>query len=267
MRTDSEPDLNAARQAPARSTVLREHILGIPFFNDSPAAAVQTMATDGGLLVAPSGTCFDRFMTDGDYRRAVLSADVVLPDSGAMVALWRLSQSRSLQRISGLAYLHELFKGPALRHDESACWVLPHERSLSKLLAWSQRSGIAVQTGDCYLAPMYGRAVEDERLLAFLEHRRPRHVIVAIGAGAQEKLGLFLRDRMSFRPAISCIGGALGFVTGDQVAIPDWADRYYLGWALRLFRNPRVFIPRLAKAAALPALLVRHGAELPPLKT
>jgi UDP-N-acetyl-D-mannosaminuronic acid transferase (WecB/TagA/CpsF family) len=243
-----------------------EQILGIRFFSGTPAAAVATMTTQGGLLVAPSGTCFDRFMTDEDYRRAIISADVALPDSGAMVVLWRLLRHRRINRISGLAYLHELFAGPALREQGSAFWVLPHERSRSKLIEWSQRSRVPVKPADCYLAPIYGQSVEDEPLLRSLEERQPRQVIVAIGAGAQERLGWFLRDRLSYRPAIGCIGGALGFITGDQVAIPGWADRFYLGWFLRLTRNPRVFLPRLMNAAVLPRLIARYGANLPPLR-
>ena len=224
------------------------------------------MAEQGGLLVAPSGTCFDRFMADEDYRRAILSADVALPDSGAMVTLWRLLQRGRVQRISGLAYLHELFAGPPLRKPGSACWVLPHDRSRSKLLAWAQRNGFPISGNDCYLAPIYGRSVEDSALIEFLEARKPRQVIVAIGAGAQERLGWFLRDRLSSRPAITCIGGALGFITGDQVAIPRWADRCYLGWFLRLTRNPRVFLPRLMNAAVLPRLIAKYGASVPPLR-
>ena len=76
-----------------------------------------------------------------------------------------------------------------------------------------------------------------------MERRRP-HVIIAIGSGAQEKLGYYLRENLPYRPAIHCTGAALGFVTGDQIAIPDWADRLFLGWLFRLFAQPGVFAPR-----------------------
>ena len=36
-------------------------------------------------------------------------------------------------------------------------------------------------------------------------------------------------------PAIHCIGAALGFLTGDQVRIPHWADQWILGWLFRGF--------------------------------
>ena len=108
--------------------------------------------------------------------------------------------------------------------------------------------------------------VEDRDLLALIEQHRPAHVIIAIGSGAQEKLGYYLRENLSYRPAIHCIGAALGFITGDQIAIPDWADRFYLGWFWRLVAQPRVFIPRLSRAFELPWLIWKYGEKLPPMR-
>src|SRR4029077_7082332 len=92
---------------------------------------------------------------------------------------------------------------------------------------------------------------------------RPAHVIVAIGSGAQEKLGYYLRENLSYRPPIHCTGAALGFITGDQAVIPDWADRFYLGWFFRLIAQPHIFIPRLSRAFELPWLIWKDGEELP----
>ncbi len=103
-------------------------------------------------------------------------------------------------------------------------------------------------------------------MLALVESRKPRQIVVAIGAGAQEKLGWYLREKATGRPAIHCIGGALGFLTGDQIAIPDWVDRLYLGWFLRLLSQPRLFIPRLRKARLLPVLIYKYGEHLPPVR-
>src|SRR5947207_1563128 len=89
---------------------------------------------------------------------------------------------------------------------------------------------------------------------------------LAIGSGAQEKLGYYLRENLSYRPAIHCIGAALGFVTGDQVSIPDWADRLYLGWFWRLVAQPSVFIPRLSRAVELPLLIWKYSEKLPPMR-
>ncbi|MGI8435323.1 MAG: WecB/TagA/CpsF family glycosyltransferase [Chthoniobacterales bacterium] len=257
---------------PTTSSVT-EQILGIPFFDGSPADAVARARQSGGLVVAPSGTCFARFLEDAAYRRAIVSADLALPDSGAMVALWRLRTGSSLERISGLAYLRRLLFDLSPAELADVCWVLPHARAQEKLLAWSaaenslpasRDTSVGIDPARCYLAPTYGRSVEDEALRALIAERQPRHVVVAIGAGAQERLGWWLREHFGSTLAIHCIGGALGFVTGDQVAIPDWADRLCLGWFLRFLSQPRAFLPRLWKARVLPALIFRYGHALPP---
>jgi UDP-N-acetyl-D-mannosaminuronic acid transferase (WecB/TagA/CpsF family) len=108
--------------------------------------------------------------------------------------------------------------------------------------------------------------VRDDALLAKIDSHPPTHVVVGIGGGVQEKLGLFLKENLRARPAIHCIGAALAFLTGDQPAIPMWADRFYLGWFLRLLRQPRIFGPRYVSALRLPGLIARHRDELPPLR-
>src|ERR1700746_2859926 len=65
-------------------------ILGIQFFNGNVEEVVRLMFQQSGLLVAPSGTCFARLREDEQYRRALVSADLAIADSGLMVVLWRL---------------------------------------------------------------------------------------------------------------------------------------------------------------------------------
>src|SRR5262249_50504467 len=145
-------------------------------------------------------------------------------------------------------------------------WVLPGERAQQKLFDWLRREAFSINRENCYVAPRYGLQVEDRDLLGLTEQRRPADVIISIGSGAQEKLGYYLRENLSYRPSIHCIGAALGFVTGDQVGIPDWADRFYLGWFLRLITQPRRFIPRLIHGFELPWLIWKYGGKLPPMR-
>jgi N-acetylglucosaminyldiphosphoundecaprenol N-acetyl-beta-D-mannosaminyltransferase len=207
---------------------------------------------------------------DASYREAVARADLALPDSGAMVLMWRVLRGRQITRISGLKYLQQL-STRLFTDTPKTLWILPNDRARQKTTAWVTRNQGAVKDHDFYVAPMYRSPVEDPQLVAKIEHEQPRHVIVAIGSGPQEKLGYYLREHLaasagSPRPAIHCIGAALGFLTGEQVAIPDWADRLYFGWLFRLFAQPRIFIPRLTRALELPWLIARYGREMPPLR-
>ena len=241
-------------------------ILGIQFFDQDVEETVAIISRDGGFLVAPSGTCFARLRDDEAYRRAILAADLAIADSGWMVLLWRLLQHEKVRRVSGLKYLQQLLGGLKGDGIGRIFWILPGERARQRLLDWSRREGFGIQTANCFIAPQYGPEIEDRPLIALLENRRPAHVLIAIGSGPQEKLGYYLRENVSYRPAIHCTGAALGSITGDQIAIPDWADRLYLGWLLRLFTQPRRFIPRLWKARELPWLIWKYGENLPPLR-
>jgi UDP-N-acetyl-D-mannosaminuronic acid transferase (WecB/TagA/CpsF family) len=241
-------------------------ILGIKFFNGDVDEAVALMARHGGFLVAPSGTCFGRLREDAPYRRATVAADLAIADSGLMVLTWRLLRREKVQRVSGLKYLTRLLAELKGARGAEVFWILPSARSRQKLLGWSCRKGLTVKTDNCYVAPQYGLEIEDRHLLALVEESRPAHVVVAIGSGAQEKLGYYLRENLSYRQAIHCTGAALSFITGDQVIIPDWADRVYLGWLLRLLRQPRIFIPRLTRAFGLPWLIWKYGENLPPMR-
>jgi N-acetylglucosaminyldiphosphoundecaprenol N-acetyl-beta-D-mannosaminyltransferase len=246
--------------------VSSRQILGIHFFNGAVDEAVASISQHGGFLVAPSGTCFARLREDENYRRAIVAADLALPDSGLMVLLWRLLRCEKIERISGLKYLKHLLSKLRGAGTGKICWVLSSEHAKQKLFDWSRREDFPLDIENCYVAPWYGLDIEDRNLLGLVERHQPGHVIVAIGSGAQEKLGYYLRENLSYRLAIHCIGAALGFVTGEQTVIPDWADRFYLGWFLRLLAQPRIFIPRLFRAAELPWLILKYGEKLPPMR-
>ena len=238
-------------------------ILGIQFFNGDVDEAIASLEQRGGFLIAPSGTCFARLREDEMYRHAVLAADLAIADSGLMVVMWRLLQRQNVQRISGFKYLRHLLRKLKGEGNKEVFWILSTEGAQQKLLDWSRREAFSINSENCYVAPRYGWDVEDRDLLARIEQQRPTDVIIAVGSGAQEKLGYYLRENLSYRPAIHCIGAALGFITGDQAAIPNWADRLYLGWLWRLVAQPNIFIPRLSRAVELPWLIWKYGEKMP----
>ncbi|HAF58450.1 MAG TPA: hypothetical protein DCL00_02575, partial [Opitutae bacterium] len=91
----------------------------------------------------------------------------------------------------------------------------------------------------------------------------PGSVFIQLGGGVQERLGIYLKENLSYKPSIYCTGAALAFLSGQQVKIPRWADRLYLGWLFRCFFKPSVFIPRYTKALRLLMLLARYGDQSP----
>ena len=245
--------------------MITETILGVKFFNGTVDEAVDTMSANGGLLVVPAAPALVKLSQDEEYRRALVSADMAIADSGAMVLLWKIFTGRSVERISGLKFLKRLVARLVSHPDQRVLWIVPSEHAHEKTIAWL-RSVNLTASADFYIAPRYVAQVRDDALVAKIDNHPPVHVVIGIGGGVQEKLGLYLKENLRARPAIHCIGAALAFLTGDQPSIPTWADRFYLGWQLRWLRQPRVFGPRYLSAMKLPLLIFRYGADLPPLR-
>lgn len=237
-------------------------VLGIRFFQGTAAQAVERMSR-GGLLVAPAAPALCDLPTHPEYRDALLAADTVIADSAMMVLSWNALQRDSMTRLSGLEYLTEL-----LRHDDVRCpgntfWVMASPASATKNLTWLREQGIEIPQECVYLAPLYGLTLEDGVLLARLHQLRPHHIIVTIGGGTQERLGLYLKKNLKYAPAIHCIGAAIAFLSGDQVGIPAWADRFYLGWLFRVASRPSIYGPRYYRALHLYRLIRLFRDKIP----
>ena len=243
-------------------------ILGVPFFTGSAKEAVDRML-QGGLLVVPSAPTLKEIPTQAAYREALLSADLVIPDSAYMVLIWNCLQRKRLRRLSGLEYLRELLRRPQVRGAGSTLWVMAGEKSCALNLAWLRTQGIAVPESHVYVAPFYGTPdgseLSDPDLLEMVARLRPAHVVLTVGGGTQERLGLFLRRALPYAPGIHCIGAAIAFLSGDQAAVPVWADHLYLGWLLRILDDPRRYGPRYWSARGLLVLILKYRHRLPPL--
>jgi N-acetylglucosaminyldiphosphoundecaprenol N-acetyl-beta-D-mannosaminyltransferase len=222
------------------------------------------MCRHGGLLVVPAAPALVNIQYDEGYRRALLEADLAIADSGLMVLLWKTLRHGTVARISGLSYLKRLLGDSRLR-TETLLFVVPTESAREKAIFCLLLKGLRLGPDSFYVAPRYAEHIEDPRLAALVDARRPAHIIIGLGGGVQEKIGVYLRQQAKYRPAIHCIGAALGFLTGDQKPIPDWADQLYVGWLLRLVRNPQLYLRRFWVAHELPGLIFRYGENVPPM--
>ena len=273
-----------------------KRMLGIDFFVGTAAEAIAHISKYGGLIVAPAAPSFIALQDDPDYRRAIADADLAIADSGWAVLFWRLLRREKLTRISGLALFKALLDTAEARMPKNLLFVLPTEKAKAKTIEFGRASNLPITADHCYVAPNYsvGQAflpaeptstgkrerlpynsdltstaspgIEDPKLVSIVEQRKPKHIIIGIGGGMQDKLGSYLKHQLTYRPGIYCIGAAPGFVTGDQIVIPMWADRFFVGWMFRLFAQPRTLLPRFWSARRLPGMIWRYGSELPEVR-
>lgn len=244
-----------------RSEEFRQ-ILGLRFFVGGAQRAIELLR-NGGLLVVPAAPALKNLSQDLAYREALLGADVAIADSSLMVMLWNLIQKDNIRRLSGLEYLAELLTRFDVREPGGSFWIMASAASAATNLAWLRRQGIEVLPEDMYVAPIYKDAIEDEALLQAVRRRHPAHIVVTLGGGTQERLGLYLKRNLEPLPAIHCIGAAIAFLSGDQVQIPMWADRFYFGWLFRCLSEPRRYVPRYWAARKLIGLMLRYRERMP----
>jgi len=249
---------------PALSVAAGQHrrILGLQFFTGTEYEAVEYMKS-GGLLVVPAAPALKDLPSRSNYREALLNADLVITDSAFMVLLWNFIERDNVPRVSGLAYFRHLLKQEIVREPGSTFWIMASAASEARNIAWLETQGISPSKHDVYVAPMYGDSVHDPVLLNLLNIHQPRNIVITIGGGTQECLGLYLKRNLNFNPAIHCIGAAIAFLSGDQVRIPDWADRLYLGWLFRCVSEPSRYISRYWGARKLLPLMLRYRDQLP----
>jgi UDP-N-acetyl-D-mannosaminuronic acid transferase (WecB/TagA/CpsF family) len=240
-------------------------ILGINFFDGSARAAIAHML-NGGLLVVPAAPALKNIDHDLDYRESLLHADLAITDSGFMVLIWNKLQRIPIRRLSGLEYMRELVLEPSVRRRGNTLWVMATPESAKRNLDWLAEKGISVSEDHVHIAPMYGASIDDTELVDRIHRLRPKHIIITLGGGTQERLGLYLKRNLDYLPAIHCIGAAIAFLSGDQVRIPAWADKIYMGWAVRSLSEPSRYIPRYWRARKLLGLMLRNRANLPALR-
>lgn len=243
-----------------------ESVLGISFFTGTVDEAVERHGRNGGYLVIPAAPALMKLRYDEEYRRAMQNADLALADSGLLVLLWRLATGRRLTKISGITYFKHLFDQGEIQAGQSTFWVFGSARAKEKALGWLAERGLRVPEQNCFTASAPPSSSQDYALLVRIEEEKPKHVVIAMGGGGQEKLALYLRDYLLYRPSIHCIGAALGFLSGEERTIPEWAEQSHLGWLTRLFAQPRMFFPRVGIAFALTRMIFKYRSELPPLK-
>jgi len=235
-----------------------QRILGINFFiGDMPD--LLDLCAEGNFIVVPAAPALAELPTNAAYREAVEKSDFAITDSAFMVLLWKFLTGQSLPRISGLKLLRGLLADDKLHQAGSSFWIMPSKLEMEVNLAWLNQNGYPLTPEESFVAPFYGKgAIADPSILSWIEAHKPPYIIINLGGGVQERLGFYLKENLSYRPSIICVGAAVAFLTGLQADIPAWADTWMLGWLFRCLHAPRKFIPRYWKALHLIAILAKY---------
>ena len=237
---------------------MREIILfGIRFL-DGSFEEIREELDRGGVMVVPAAPALATIYRDEHYYAALKQSRFAILDSGLLCLLLAL-KGVSVRRLSGLTFLRLFLRDLALHETGSIFLIDPTPADSEANRTIIARNGYSLEATHQYVAPMYPAGnISDPHLLRVLGELRPRYIILNLGGGVQEKLGVYLGKHLDYAPSIICTGAAIAFLTGRQVAIPAILDRLYLAWLVRCLSDHKRYGPRYLQGFKLIPLVMRE---------
>lgn len=205
-----------------------------------------------GLFVLPSGPGLSNVNNDKIYLKALQKSDQVLLDSGYFVLLLRVIKNISVNKTSGYIFFKYLLRYLQKKKSKKIISIDPNKKLSKNNNNFLLKRGLDKNRLIHYVAPNYNiLKIKDLKLVKLIKKTKPDYIIINIGGGVQEILGYYLKIKFKNRLRIFCTGAAISYFTGDQAPLNKFFDKYYLGWLLRIFYNPKVFLIRYLKAFKL----------------
>ena len=196
-----------------------------------------------GLFVFPAGPALASIQKSNQYYKSIKKADLVFFDSGFFVLLLKIFKNINVKKFSGYKFLGLFFDYLKINKKKSIFSVDPSHKYSKSNKSYLKNLGLKKIYN--YIAPKYNCSeLSDKKLLNLINKVKPNFILINIGGGTQEVLGLYLKEKLAFKPTIICTGAAISFFTKDQAPINNFIDIYYLGWLLRLIFNPLIFFKR-----------------------
>ena len=227
---------------------------GIKFFNNSFINIFKKI-NKGGVLVAPAASALSQIYNKKKYFIAIKSADIAILDSGLFCILVRIFLKKKVKKLSGYLFLRKFINLEYVK-KKKILLVDPSNIESKINFRFLKNNGFTNITN--YVAPKYKGKIKDLKLLKIVKKVKPRYVVINIGGGVQEILGIYIKDNTDKKISVFCTGAAIAFLTGRQAPINDFVDKFYLGWFWRLIYNPKKFFFRIIYSLKLIRLFIKY---------
>ncbi len=196
-----------------------------------------------GLFVFPAGPALASIEKSDEYYKSLQKADYVFFDSGFFVLLLKFFKNIYVKKFSGYKFLGLFFEYLKKNRKKKIFCIDPNINFSRSNKNYIKKLGIKKLYN--YLAPNYNsKKLSDLKLIKAIQIFRPDYIIINIGGGTQEVLGLYIKKNLKIKTSILCTGAAISFFTRDQAPINNFIDKYYLGWFIRLIFNPIIFLKK-----------------------
>ena len=205
----------------------------------------------GGVLVAPAASALAEIKLKKSYYKALKFSDIAILDSGFFCILIRIFKKYKVIKLSGFLFLRRFLL--ECTNNERLFLINPSikENKINSKYLYN----LGITNFKSYVSPKY-KKVEDKNLLKKIDEFKPRYIIINLGGGIQEILGIYIKKNSKFRSSIMCTGAAIAFLTGEQAPINKYVDKAYLGWLVRFLWSPKKYFKRTIKSFSLIKLFI-----------
>ena len=216
-----------------------------------------------GLFLFPSGPGLSSIEKEIPYLKALKNADYNFFDSGYFVLLLEYFKKINVNKFSGYLFIKLFLEYIKKNNNKKLFLVDPNIRLSVSNTKLFNKIGVSKKNINNYIAPHYdSKSISDKKLLNIVKNIKPDYILLNIGGGTQEILGLYIKKNINFKCTIMCTGAAISFFTGDQAPINVFFDKIYLGWLIRIIFNPSVFLPRYLKTLKLINIVLNNNIKV-----
>ncbi|MEW5921515.1 MAG: WecB/TagA/CpsF family glycosyltransferase [Bacillota bacterium] len=252
-RTTAGKGSSIAEEQETRAAV-PVHILGLPvnvLTMDQAVATVRRSWQEEKVfqVVTANVEMLYAGLADRELARLIREAEMVTADGAGVLLAARICGSPLPERVAGydlmLACLRE-----AAREAAPVFFLGARPAVLQEALARAR----ALFPGLIISGSHHGyfQDGEGETIAAEIRLRRPRLLLVALGAPRQDKW--IYRHKEKLPPCVAIgVGGSLDVLAGKARRAPRWMQRAGLEWLYRLLREPS----RLARMSVIPLFLLK----------
>ena len=231
---------------------MRINVLGVGFDNctiDQAVAEAIRLMGDGGChyVVTPNPEIVEMCREDGEVRRIINGADLVLPDGVGVIYAARMLGTPLRQRVPGVDFAQGLMA--AMAGSGRTLFLLGAKPGVAEA---ARRRLEAAYPGLRIVGTHDGYFQEDGPVVQAVRESGADVVFVCLGAPKQEKwiarFGLLTGAKLAIG-----LGGALDVFAGQVERAPEKWQRAGMEWAYRLMKEPK----RAGRMAKLPLVLVK----------
>lgn len=223
---------------------------GIKFYEVDYKTCLDLLNKKGGYLVIPAASSLALIKYNKKYYLALKKSTIAIFDSSLFCLSIFLFKNKFFKKFSGYKFLKYFLIDKDVKNKKILLLNSSAQEARCNIKYLKKKKFKFIMS---YVCPVYNEKTLSSDLLLFkkINKYKPEIIIINIAGGKQEILALSIKNNIRLKTICICSGAALSFFTGQGAKITDFVDKFYLGWLMRIFHNPKIFLIRIFNSIKL----------------